>query len=704
MLYQERAKNPTLENWSKSLIEAHQELRKRPMMDLFLLALLFLLQGLHGSCSHKDDFRFCGTRNQTNQSQLVYEKQAKNIIIENSAAMLTIRVPFSAITTNCSLPKPLGPYRFCIYWHQRNSTFTVTYGGTTNCKLNTMANSSFCFSNINIQNTSNAPLLFNVSYTQNEGLWNTSLRSAAVYSFHAENCKVRSIQVHDIEQELKELEGYMNNPIKGKHGRRSAPYEKLLHLESNLRKVEFEGENKTFGTSSVRATIWKIGSSRASQDLPFMSKLEAGKEVHGFAVNLPSVLFRKAKGRRGNAETRVLLVDMDSQALFQDQNDSRVLGKKVIGISVGNTSISDLPRNMVLEFFHDQLPRNVTPRCVFWDVSFGSGHGSWKSDGCETETGNGQTVCHCNHLTFFAVLMMSSSEIDYDHKQYLTIISCAGCIISAVASLFTIIFFFCSRRKHRDGTINNIYIHMNLLGAIFLLDVSFLLTEHLASSSNEAACKAGAIFLHLSLLWCLSWMGIEGYNLYRLVVEVFNPYFKHFLRKLCLVGWGLPILIVSVIFLVKQTSYGPVHIEVLESPGSSTNATICWITDSLIHNLVNLGCFSLVFVFNSAMLGATIWEILRQRMGGHKCKYALMLLGLSLVLGLPWALAFFSFSSGSLQLATLYLFTIINSLQGFLIFLWFWTMVLPVARKPYPTPSSSDSVRLQTSTSPMGTD
>lgn len=84
----------------------------------------------------------------------------------------------------------------------------------------------------------------------------------------------------------------------------------------------------------------------------------------------------------------------------------------------------------------------------------------------------------------------------------------------------------------------SMHIHMNLLGAIFLLDVTFLLSSHLASSSSEVICRAGALFLHFSLLSCLTWMGIEGYNLYRLVIEVFNAYHDHFLFKLCLVGWG----------------------------------------------------------------------------------------------------------------------------------------------------------------------
>lgn len=79
---------------------------------------------------------------------------------------------------------------------------------------------------------------------------------------------------------------------------------------------------------------------------------------------------------------------------------------------------------------------------------------------------------------------------------------------------------------------------MNLLLAVFLLDVSFLLSEPVALAGSEAACRTSAIFLHFSLLACLSWMGLEGYNLYRLVVEVFDTYVPGYLLKLSIVGWG----------------------------------------------------------------------------------------------------------------------------------------------------------------------
>jgi G protein-coupled receptor 56 len=71
-----------------------------------------------------------------------------------------------------------------------------------------------------------------------------------------------------------------------------------------------------------------------------------------------------------------------------------------------------------------------------------------------------------------------------------------------------------------------------------------------------------------------------------------------------------------------------------------------------------------VFLFNLAMLGTMVVQVLRLRPHNQKWPHVLTLLGLSLVLGLPWALVFFSFASGTFQLVVLYLFSIITSFQG----------------------------------------
>ncbi|XP_041256496.1 adhesion G-protein coupled receptor G1-like isoform X1 [Onychostruthus taczanowskii] len=668
-------------------------------MKVLFLLLLSLLQGVGASGNRGEDFRFCGDRNQTQESSVVYEHGPATISIENTAQALIIKRPFLPNRRNSyykyRLPPTLGRYRFCIYWFESNRTLQLVYGKQS-IPLGGDPSSSIPWGQESQQTERTRAHIFNVSYIIKGGK-NTSLDAKAEYFFPAspENMPVWE---QDVEEQLTALDSLIAQPLAAAPGaaeqqrlRRS----KLGELEKMLAKVELEGQNQTFGEATVHATVLRVQPSRARQHLTFASQREESGEVQGFTVDLPSSLFLMVKEEEV-VEQRVLLMDINRQTMFQDENSSQVLGDKVVSISLVDTVVANLSEPMVLTFFHDQLPRNVTPLCVFWQEDTSASSGSWDSYGCTTVTGSSQTECRCNHLTYFAVLMVSSPEITSVHRNYLSIITYAGCLISALASICTI-FFLYFRSKQRDQ-ITSMHIHMNLLAAIFLLDVTFLISEHLAASS-EAICRAGGLFLHFSLLSCLTWMGIEGYNLYRLVIEVFNAYHDHLLLKLFLAGWGLPFFCVMTILLFSWMNYGPVSIPIYESiDGRTTNATICWITSPLLHNTVNLGFFSLVFLFNSVMLGAMVREILRQNKKGHKLKHVLALCGLSILLGIPWALIFFSFTSGVFCLVSLYIFTIINSLQGFLIFLWYWTMVLQ-ARKSPDSQSSSDSAKLQPSSS-----
>ncbi|KAM6380746.1 adhesion G-protein coupled receptor G1 isoform 1-T2 [Pluvialis apricaria] len=678
-------------------------------MKVLLLLLLSPLQGVGASSHQEEDFRFCGDRNQTQNSSVIYEHGPATISIKNTAQALIIKRPFLPNRRSSyykySLPPTLGRYRFCIYWFKANRTLRLVYGKQS-FLLGGDPSSSIIRGKEHQKTERTSTSIFNVSYISKGGK-NTSLDSASEYFFPCRGNYFKEMKAspesmpiceQDVEEQLTALDSLIAQapvPAAGAMGQQMLR-RKLGELEKMLAKVELEGQNQTFGKATVHATVLRVQPTRAPQHLAFASQREEGGEVHGFAVDLPSSLFLMAKERE-DVEHRVLVMDINSQTMFQDENSSHVLGDKVVGISLVDAVVANLSDPVVLTLFHDQLPRNVTPLCVFWQEDTTASSGSWDSYGCTTAAGASQTDCRCNHLTYFAVLMVSSPEITYIHRDYLSIITYIGCLISALASICTI-FFLYFRSKQRDQ-ITSMHIHMNLLGAIFLLDITFLISEHLASSSSEAVCRAGGLFLHFCLLSCLTWMGIEGYNLYRLVIEVFNAYHDHFLLKLCLVGWGLPFFCVMLIFLASWTNYGPFSIPIYESiGGKSTNATICWITSPLIHNVVNLGFFSLVFLFNSVMLGAMVREILRQNKKGHKLKHVLALFGLSILLGIPWALVFFSFTSGVFRLISLYIFTIINSLQGFLIFLWYWTMVLQ-ARKSPESQSSSDSIKLQPNSS-----
>ncbi len=81
-------------------------------------------------------------------------------------------------------------------------------------------------------------------------------------------------------------------------------------------------------------------------------------------------------------------------------------------------------------------------------------------------------------------------------------------------------------------------IHVNLVIALILLNVHFFPSQAVAELSNTGLCFYIALALNYSLLASFSWMALEGFHLYLLLVRVFNIYIRRYLLKLSLVGWG----------------------------------------------------------------------------------------------------------------------------------------------------------------------
>ncbi|XP_015268308.1 PREDICTED: G-protein coupled receptor 56 [Gekko japonicus] len=682
-----------------------------PRRVLFLVSLLFQLQGIYGLTVQEEDFRFCATRNHTQKSSIYYKKHGNFISIENHPHGLYISAPFLPEDGNYYLKDRNGLYRFCVYGQQATGLFRLHYGNRI-YNLSTEAKGFLCSSNVsgNSSQGSGKPssVLHSVSYAYNKGSRNQSLPDSSAYKiiFHESGSadKKSSLQVCEVEKELEDLAVALEYPISGRRNNSGTFYHYLQRLDTYLGKMDFKEESRTLGKGRrLRASVWNVLPHKASLGLAIHSKPEENKEVRGIDVTLPSILFATTPRGRKQANPKVVFMEVSSQnqTLFQPhQNSGSILGEVVFGISVADRQVSGLPKEqrVALTFWHNRLLKNATPQCVFWDTSSNAGQaGFWNTSGSEVKAGRNHTICLWDHLTFFAVLMTSSPDLDHIHQNYLTVITYFGCVISALASFFTVCYFLCSRKNERDSIV---HIHMNLLWAIFLLDVSFLIAVPLSATENDVACKAGAMFLHFGLLACLTWMGIEGYSLYRLVIEVFDFSTRNFLLKLCLVGWGLPLFLVTMILAVDQSSYGPYSIKVYETSDRYTNATICWITNKHINSILNLGYLSLVLLFNIIMLAAMVRVILKLRHWDYRqWQYAVMLLGLSCVLGIPWGLAFFSFTFGTFKLVSLYLFTIINSFQGFLIFLWYLAKIVQARRSASAQLMSSNSGKLHSSSS-----
>lgn len=141
--------------------------------------------GMGASDCRQEDFHFCGDRNQTQNSSVIYGDGPALISIENTAQALIIRRPFLPSRRNSyyrySLPPALGRYRFCIYWFKANRTLRLVYGKQS-FLLGGGSSSSITSGKESQETERTSASISSVSCISKDGK-NTSLASLSKYSF-----------------------------------------------------------------------------------------------------------------------------------------------------------------------------------------------------------------------------------------------------------------------------------------------------------------------------------------------------------------------------------------------------------------------------------------------------------------------------------------------------------------------------------------
>ncbi|KAK9543139.1 hypothetical protein VZT92_000940 [Zoarces viviparus] len=313
------------------------------------------------------------------------------------------------------------------------------------------------------------------------------------------------------------------------------------------------------------------------------------------------------------------------------------------------------------------------------------GTGSWNTSGCDTSDNGSEFICSCNHLSFFAVLVNPALSVDESDAVNLSYITYVGSALSIFFTVISLIIYICLQRRRPEKAIG---VHLQLTGALLCLHLSFLLccfwVWQLNEKEDDWVCRGLGLLLHWSLLATFTWTALEGFHLYLLLVRVFNIYIRRYLLKLSLVGWGLPTLIAVVCGI--SGVYGKYSLELRDADNRNSTAEICWMSSHRLSvSFVTTVAFPcLVILCNSCMLGLVVFKLwgLRAGRGGAESggdsekmtrekwmklwKDCATVLGLSCVLGLPWGLA----STTYISLSGIYVFTILNSLQGVFMFLW----------------------------------
>ncbi|XP_036823786.1 mucin-5AC isoform X3 [Oncorhynchus mykiss] len=398
------------------------------------------------------------------------------------------------------------------------------------------------------------------------------------------------------------------------------------------------------------------------------------------SVTFPSSLTANLSYEQQLQASRLQFNFYQKATVFQDRalGDSR-LYSGILGASVANLSIKSLQKDVVITLRNTEpvplsTQANVVVSCVFWDFGLNDGSGGWNRKGCSVRNSTeNETVCACNHLTSFGVLLDISRTGITNHLQatILTYITYIGCGISAIFLSVTLLTYLAFGKLRKDIPSK---ILIQLCVALLFLNLVFLVDAWLALYPDAVGlCISTAWFLHYFLLASFTWMGLEAVHMYLALVKVFNTYIKRYMLKFSLVGWGVPLLVVIVVIAVDKNNYGLVSYG--KYSDNSPTDDFCWLKNNIAFYVSVVAYFCVIFLLNLSMFVVVMVQLCRiKSQNPHNMRHRNGLqdlrsvVGITLLLGLTWGFAFFAW--GPVNLAFMYLFAIFNSFQGFFIFLF----------------------------------
>ncbi|XP_059410943.1 adhesion G protein-coupled receptor E5-like isoform X2 [Carassius carassius] len=379
-----------------------------------------------------------------------------------------------------------------------------------------------------------------------------------------------------------------------------------------------------------------------------------GKSYPGFAfaalvsykdLNSSSDLLHKMSNERSD--------DKETSVTYQ-------LNSKVVTAVVSNAETKQLSESVTLVFRHVEErveSERVAYSCVYWDEI----EGAWSGRGCErTESNSTHTVCSCSHLSSFAVLMaLYPVQDSFD----LVLITRVGLVLSLVCLFLCILTFkFC---RSIQGTRTSIHLHLSI--CLFIADLVFLCG--ISSTHNQVACGIVAGLLHFFFLSAFCWMLLEGVQLYRMVVLVFHTTLKHL--YMYLVGYGVPLFVVTISAITFPKGYG--------------TDRHCWLSldGNFIWSFFAPVC--IIVILNSFVFIITVWKLAEKFSSLNPDlsklrnirRFTVTAVAQMCILGGMWVFGCFLFQEKGTQVA-LYLFTILNSFQGALIFIMHCLLSKPV--------------------------
>ncbi|KAG7491255.1 hypothetical protein MATL_G00001080 [Megalops atlanticus] len=345
---------------------------------------------------------------------------------------------------------------------------------------------------------------------------------------------------------------------------------------------------------------------------------------------------------------------LKAEFFHTERETKKTMMSNVVSASLPNTKNTMLPEPVNFTLRHlTQVDPEGQLTCVYWNQS------RWIVDGCKlTETNSSHTVCTCDHLSTFALIM----QMDRPPKDDI-ILNWISMIAVSVGLLFLALAILTFILCRWDPKVSNTA-RLNLSICLFLAHLLFLLVQSFLSHirPHKLVCAVISGVLHFLFLSCFVWMFLEGLQLFLLVrnlreVRIIQREGIHW-GFLLLIGYGFPCLVVGVSAGVVPKGYG---------------SNQCWLKtdEGFVWSFLKPVCFLLAV---NVILFITIIEYLWFTLAGRnkeisQLKDTRMMVVKALfqfiILSCPWIFGFFVNNSKVLE----YLFLLITSQQGTFIFL-----------------------------------
>ncbi|XP_051902717.1 adhesion G-protein coupled receptor G2, partial [Hippocampus zosterae] len=548
-------------------------------------------------------------------------------------------------------------------------------------------------------NTTSSPHVSTVSPNDTESQANALLELSANVS------RLNSSQVDQLVSQLEDLLAgpeislalanttvhIVSNLLDASEETLASSYSRIISMVDTVGlKLVLEAETETLSSPSLALSVKAVDASHFQQvifsisdpsnaevraDPRFPRNVRNNSSIPQGSITLPASLTQNLTSEEQQMASRVHFNFYQKSSAFQDASlGKRRLNSGILGASLANLTVTGLREPVVITLKNvEPIPANYVATCVFWDFALNERSGGWNTNGCYVHNSTDEvTVCGCDHLTSFSILLDLAREplTSRVNATILTFITYIGCGISAVFLALTLLTYLAFGKLRKDIPSK---ILIQLCVALLLLNLVFLVDAWLALYPDAVGlCISTAWFLHYFLLAAFTWMGLEGVHMYLALVKVFNMHVPRYIVWFSLAGWGAPVIVVIIVIAVDKDNYG------LVSYGRFSDGTsddFCWLKNDIAFYVAVVAYFCVVFLFNLIVLVVVLVQLQKiKRQNPHNSKHrsagqdVRSVVGVTILLGLTWGCAFFAW--GPVNLPFMYLFAICNSLQGFFIFVF----------------------------------